>query len=207
MAHRAGLSAAATLARAPGRCCRSPCRRRRPTTWIDVRGYPEGRSSRRVAVLSRLISRVVVLACQLRPHAWSPTVRAHWLTVTLSSADSGRTLSYSVVQMPARIVQEMSTAILSVTYRISSELRSQATAGLVSTTVGDHVGIRGAVGSLFFFVQVFFAAGCAGIHWSRRNGGHSPASSWRPGGYSRRADSSENQRQRRGCGRDTGCAG
>ena len=96
MAHRAGLSAAATLARAPGRCCRSPCRRRRPTTWIDVRGYPEGRSSRRVAVLSRLISRVVVLACQLRPHAWSPTVRAHWLwlTVTLSSADSGRTLSY-----------------------------------------------------------------------------------------------------------------
>ena len=41
----------------------------------------------------------------------------------------------------------MSTAILSVTYRISSELRSQATAGLVSTTVGDHVGIRGAVGS------------------------------------------------------------
>ena len=46
----------------------------------------------------------------------------------------------------ARVV---STAILSVTYRISSELRSQATAGLVSTTVGDHVGIRGAVGSSF----------------------------------------------------------
>ena len=44
----------------------------------------------------------------------------------------------------------LSTAILSETYRISSELRSQATAGLVSTTVGDHVGIRGAVGSLFF---------------------------------------------------------
>ena len=43
----------------------------------------------------------------------------------------------------------MSTAILSETYRISSELRSQATAGLVSTTVGDHVGIRGAVGSTF----------------------------------------------------------
>ena len=54
---------------------------------------------------------------------------------------------------------QVSTAILSVTYRISSELRSQATAGLVSTTVGDHVGIRGAVGSLFFssnfFVHVF----------------------------------------------------
>ena len=57
----------------------------------------------------------------------------------------------------------MSTAILSVTYRISSELRSQATAGLVSTTVGDHVGIRGAVGSLFFsldfFVHVFSCGG------------------------------------------------
>ena len=52
----------------------------------------------------------------------------------------------------------MSTAILSVTYRISSELRSQATAGLVSTTVGDHVGIRGAVGSLFAFVALCFAA-------------------------------------------------
>ena len=52
----------------------------------------------------------------------------------------------------------MSTAILSVTYRISSELRSQATAGLVSTTVGDHVGIRGAVGSLFAFVALGFAA-------------------------------------------------
>ena len=49
----------------------------------------------------------------------------------------------------------LSTAILSVTYRISSELRSQATAGLVSTTVGDHVGIRGAVGSLFFFLDFF----------------------------------------------------
>ena len=42
-----------------------------------------------------------------------------------------------------------STVILSETYRISSELRSQATAGPVSTTVGDHVGIRGAVGSSF----------------------------------------------------------
>ena len=50
---------------------------------------------------------------------------------------------------------QVSTAILSVTYRISSELRSQATAGLVSTTVGDHVGIRGAVGSLFFFFSIF----------------------------------------------------
>ena len=51
----------------------------------------------------------------------------------------------------------MSTAILSETYRISSELRSQATAGLVSTTVGDHVGIRGAVGSLFrFFCLIRF---------------------------------------------------
>ena len=44
----------------------------------------------------------------------------------------------------------LSTAILSETYRISSELRSQATAGPVSTTVGDHVGIRGAVGSCHF---------------------------------------------------------
>ena len=51
-----------------------------------------------------------------------------------------------------------STAILSEKYRISSELRSQATAGPVSTTVGDHVGIRGAVGSLFF------AARCVSPH-------------------------------------------
>ena len=55
------------------------------------------------------------------------------------------------IQISCRFDVLMSTAILSVTYRISSELRSQATAGLVSTTVGDHVGIRGAVGSLFFF--------------------------------------------------------
>ena len=48
-----------------------------------------------------------------------------------------------------------STAILSEKYRISSELRSQATAGPVSTTVGDHVGIRGAVGSLFCFLPPF----------------------------------------------------
>ena len=60
--------------------------------------------------------------------------------------------------MSSRFVLLMSTAILSVTYRISSELRSQATAGLVSTTVGDHVGIRGAVGSLFAFVALCFAA-------------------------------------------------
>ena len=51
-----------------------------------------------------------------------------------------------LLNSPVRV----STAILSETYRISSELRSQATAGLVSTTVGDHVGIRGAVGSLLF---------------------------------------------------------
>ena len=48
----------------------------------------------------------------------------------------------------------LSTAILSETYRISSELRSQATAGPVSTTVGDHVGIRGAVGSCPFSLLV-----------------------------------------------------
>ena len=51
-----------------------------------------------------------------------------------------------------------STAILSETSRISSELRSQATAGLVSTTVGDHVGIRGAVGSFlanFSVLQIY----------------------------------------------------
>jgi hypothetical protein len=54
----------------------------------------------------------------------------------------------------------LSTAILSETYRISSELRSQATAGPVSTTVGDHVGIRGAVGScpfsLLYALALFF---------------------------------------------------
>ena len=54
------------------------------------------------------------------------------------------------------VQQVVSTAILSETYRISSELRSQATAGPVSTTVGDHVGIRGAVGSLFFSFVLFF---------------------------------------------------
>ena len=62
------------------------------------------------------------------------------------------------IQISCRFDVLMSTAILSVTYRISSELRSQATAGLVSTTVGDHVGIRGAVGSLFVFVALGFAA-------------------------------------------------
>ena len=63
------------------------------------------------------------------------------------------------IQISCRFDVLMSTAILSVTYRISSELRSQATAGLVSTTVGDHVGIRGAVGSLFFaFVALSFFA-------------------------------------------------
>ena len=48
-----------------------------------------------------------------------------------------------------------STATLSEMYRISSELRSQATAGPVSTTVGDHVGIRGAVGSVFWLRVAF----------------------------------------------------
>jgi hypothetical protein len=64
------------------------------------------------------------------------------------------------VQIASRFRLILSTAIhvLSVTYRISSELRSQATAGPVSTTVGDHVGIRGAVGSLFAFVALGFAA-------------------------------------------------
>jgi hypothetical protein len=53
-----------------------------------------------------------------------------------------------------------STAILSEMYRISSELRSQATAGPVSTTVGDHVGIRGAVGSLFCFCRFALVSWC-----------------------------------------------
>ena len=66
------------------------------------------------------------------------------------------------IQISCRFDVLMSTAILSVTYRISSELRSQATAGLVSTTVGDHVGIRGAVGSLFFFAGSFFVHRLAG---------------------------------------------
>eukprot|EP01048_Picozoa_sp_COSAG05_P032818 COSAG05_NODE_12798_length_454_cov_0.769014_1_plen_68_part_10 len=44
----------------------------------------------------------------------------------------------------------LSTAILRVTHRISSELRNQAPAGLVSTTmVADHVRIPSAVPSLF----------------------------------------------------------
>jgi hypothetical protein len=53
------------------------------------------------------------------------------------------------LHVAAVLLWHSSTAILSETYRISSELRSQATAGPVSTTVGDHVGIRGAVGSSF----------------------------------------------------------
>eukprot|EP01044_Picomonas_judraskeda_P027439 COSAG03_NODE_8720_length_776_cov_1.008863_1_plen_132_part_10 len=44
----------------------------------------------------------------------------------------------AILQISGRSFVQMSTAILSVTYRISSELRSQATAGPVSTTVGDH---------------------------------------------------------------------
>ena len=81
-----------------------------------------------------------VVGGRTRASAWSPSCRFR--------APPG-------LQILARILQQVSTAILSVTYRISSELRSQATAGLVSTTVGDHVGIRGAVGSLFFFLEFF----------------------------------------------------
>ena len=68
------------------------------------------------------------------------------------------------VYVVLRRLHHSSTAILSEKYRISSELRSQATAGPVSTTVGDHVGIRGAVGSLLFlflFFVAFFVA-CLG---------------------------------------------
>ena len=62
------------------------------------------------------------------------------------------------VHVARELFLHSSTAILSEKYRISSELRSQATAGPVSTTVGDHVGIRGAVGSLFWLSpQVFLA--------------------------------------------------
>ena len=57
----------------------------------------------------------------------------------------------AVVHILDQWLLRSSTAILSEKYRISSELRSQATAGPVSTTVGDHVGIRGAVGSLLPF--------------------------------------------------------
>ena len=69
----------------------------------------------------------------------------------------------AVVHILDQWVMQSSTAILSEKYRISSELRSQATAGPVSTTVGDHVGIRGAVGSLFCvsflrFVLAFWGA-------------------------------------------------
>ena len=68
-----------------------------------------------------------------------------------SATDLGRGRYGKPVYQCSDFDVQVSTAILSVTYRISSELRSQATAGLVSTTVGDHVGIRGAVGSLFLF--------------------------------------------------------
>ena len=60
-----------------------------------------------------------------------------------------RQLWQQLLHVAAVLLLHSSTAILSETYRISSELRSQATAGPVSTTVGDHVGIRGAVGSSF----------------------------------------------------------
>ena len=79
------------------------------------------------------------------------------------------------IMYPDRGGLHSSTAILSEKYRISSELRSQATAGPVSTTVGDHVGIRGAVGSSRSFcrprvptggaegalLQSVFAAACS----------------------------------------------
>ena len=75
---------------------------------------------------------------------------------SLAGVCRGCTVLYnSTVLVLADTRNRLSTAILSETYRISSELRSQATAGLVSTTVGDHVGIRGAVGSfLLVLIQL-----------------------------------------------------
>lgn len=49
-----------------------------------------------------------------------------------------------------------STAIGLRKYRIPSDLRSQAEYRLVSTTVGDHVGILGAVVFAFLFLLVSF---------------------------------------------------
>jgi hypothetical protein len=67
-----------------------------------------------------------------------------------SFLSGGMPTTVLAVHVAQLVPLSLSTAILSETYRISSELRSQATAGPVSTTVGDHVGIRGAVGSSFF---------------------------------------------------------
>jgi hypothetical protein len=87
---------------------------------------------------------------------WAPLDLAHQppLPYHLVAVDrlSGTQLQDHVC---SDLIVHSSTAILSEKYRISSELRSQATAGPVSTTVGDHVGIRGAVGSLFCFLPPF----------------------------------------------------
>jgi hypothetical protein len=52
----------------------------------------------------------------------------------------------------------LSTAIGLRKYRIPSDLRSQAEYRLVSTTVGDHVGILGAV--VFAFAQCSWLCRC-----------------------------------------------
>ena len=51
----------------------------------------------------------------------------------------------------------VSTAIGLGKYRIPSDLRSQAEYRLVSTTVGDHVGILGVVVSSFSFWLLLFS--------------------------------------------------
>ena len=79
-----------------------------------------------------------------------------FLSFNQSAHFSDRQLRQQLLHVAAVLLLHSSTAILSETYRISSELRSQATAGPVSTTVGDHVGIRGAVGSLFFAFVAHF---------------------------------------------------
>ena len=90
-----------------------------------------------------------------------------FLSFNQSAHFSDRQLRQQLLHVAAVLLLHSSTAILSETYRISSELRSQATAGPVSTTVGDHVGIRGAVGSLLFaflpFLGLFWLPFCAPV--------------------------------------------
>ena len=107
-------------------------------------------------------------ARELRPQFrafWSAvgTMRGFWRHSTSSTPASSYHL-VAIDRQSGTLLQDhvrsdfyvhSSTAILSEKYRISSELRSQATAGPVSTTVGDHVGIRGAVGSLLLPAVLF----------------------------------------------------
>ena len=96
------------------------------------------------------------------------------MAMMLAAASRAKIRGINMSEIPrASVYGHTQCSIAGLLYRRylvrTNELRSQATAGLVSTTVGDHVGIRGAVGSLFlvFFESVPFysrlAEGLAGL--------------------------------------------